>query len=51
MGGENFAKYLVQILGSLLFLGGGNIKQNKKQPHHSSKFDIGEKALPLGVLE
>jgi amidohydrolase len=49
MGGEDFAKYLVQIPGSLLFLGGGNIKQNKKQPHHSSKFDIDEKALPLGV--
>lgn len=49
MGGEDFAKYLMKIPGSLLFLGGGNAKENKKQPHHNSKFDIDEKALPLGV--
>lgn len=49
MGGEDFAKYLMQTPGSLLFLGGGNAKENKKQPHHNSKFDIDEKALPLGV--
>lgn len=49
MGGEDFAKYLVQTPGSLLFLGGGNAKEGKKYPQHSSKFDIDEKALPLGV--
>lgn len=49
MGGEDFAKYLMQTPGSLLFLGGGNTEENKKYPHHNSKFDIDEKALPLGV--
>lgn len=49
MGGEDFAKYLMQTPGSLLFLGGGNTEENKKNPHHNSKFDIDEKALPLGV--
>lgn len=49
MGGEDFAKYLVQTPGSLMFLGGGNVKEDKKYPHHNSRFDIDEKALPLGV--
>jgi len=45
MGGGDFAKYLMQTPGSLLFLGGGNAKEGKKHPHHSSKFEIDEKAF------
>jgi amidohydrolase len=46
MGGEDFAKYLLNIPGALMLLGAkveGNI-----HPHHSSKFVIDEKVLKTG---
>lgn len=47
MGGEDFAKYLVEIPGCFLLLGGAGEKGKVSQ--HSEKFDIDESALTLGV--
>lgn len=47
MGGEDFAKYLVEIPGCFLLLGGAGKKGKVSQ--HSEKFDIDESALKLGV--
>lgn len=47
MGGEDFAKYLINTPGRLLFLGGAG--KAGKFAQHSENFQIDEAALPLGV--
>lgn len=47
MGGEDFAKYLLNIPGCFLFLGGAGKKGKIAQ--HNEKFDIDEDALVLGI--
>jgi amidohydrolase len=46
MGGEDFAYYLQDVPGAFALLGMGD---NQPHPHHSARFDIDEKVLPLGV--
>ncbi len=46
MGGEDFAYYLQHVPGAFALLGIGD---DRPHPHHSSRFDIDERALPLGV--
>ncbi|HVN77300.1 MAG TPA: amidohydrolase [Thermoanaerobaculaceae bacterium] len=46
MGGEDFAYYLQRVPGAFAFLGIGD---GRVHPHHSARFDIDERALPLGV--
>lgn len=47
MGGEDFAKYLLNIPGCFLLLGGAGKKGKIAQ--HNEKFDIDEDALMLGI--
>ena len=47
MGGEDFAKYLLNIPGCFLLLGGAGKKGKIAQ--HNEKFDIDEDALVLGI--
>jgi amidohydrolase len=46
MGGEDFAYFLQQVPGAFAMLGMGD---NRPYPHHNARFDIDEKALPIGV--
>ena len=47
MGGEDFAKYLMNIPGVLMFLG---VKvDGEVYPHHNSRFMIDEKSLKIGA--
>jgi amidohydrolase len=46
MGGEDFAYYLHRVPGAFALLGIGD---DRPHPHHNARFDIDERALPLGV--
>lgn len=46
MGGEDFAYYLQRIPGAFAMLGTGD---DRPHPHHNARFDIDERALPIGV--
>jgi amidohydrolase len=46
MGGEDFAFYLQRVPGAFMMLGAGD---GMRYPHHSARFDIDERVLPLGV--
>jgi len=46
MGGEDFAFYLQRVPGAFAMLGIGD---NQPYPHHNARFDIDERALPIGV--
>ena len=46
MGGEDFAYYLQHVPGAFALLGMGDTLPN---PHHSARFDIDERMLPVGV--
>lgn len=46
MGGEDFAYYLEKVPGAFAFLGMGD---GRPYPHHNARFDMDERALPLGV--
>ena len=46
MGGEDFAYYLQRVPGAFALLGMGD---DRPHPHHSARFDIDERVLPLGV--
>ncbi len=46
MGGEDFAYYLQRVPGTFVMLGMGD---GHPYPHHSARFDIDERALPIGV--
>ncbi|XP_038984064.1 IAA-amino acid hydrolase ILR1-like 1 [Phoenix dactylifera] len=49
MGSEDFAFYLEQIPGSLLFIGTRNEKIGSIHPQHSPYYTIDEDALPIGA--
>jgi amidohydrolase len=49
MGGEDFAFYLQKVPGSFFRLGCKNEEKGMVHPFHSSRFDIDEDVLPLGV--
>ncbi|RLE56191.1 MAG: amidohydrolase [Candidatus Methanomethylicota archaeon] len=49
MGGEDFSFYLENVPGAFLELGTRNEKKGITAPHHNSRFDIDESALPYGV--
>ena len=46
MGGEDFAYFLQKVPGAFAMLGMGD---NRPYPHHNARFDIDERALPIGV--
>ena len=46
MGGEDFAYYLQRVPGAFVMLGMGD---GQPYPHHNARFDIDERALPIGV--
>ncbi len=46
MGGEDFAYYLQHVPGAFALLGMGDTLPH---PHHSARFDIDERMLPVGV--
>jgi amidohydrolase len=46
MGGEDFAYYLQRVPGAFAMLGIGD---GHPYPHHNARFDIDERALPIGV--
>jgi amidohydrolase len=46
MGGEDFAYFLQRVPGAFAMLGAGD---GMAHPHHSARFDIDERVLPLGV--
>lgn len=48
MGGEDFAYYAERIPAAYFFLGAGRPGQHAF-PHHHPRFDIDERALPLGI--
>jgi amidohydrolase len=49
MAAEDFAYYLQQIPGALMFIGAGNTERGIIYPHHHPRFDIDEQALAYGV--
>jgi len=49
MGGEDFSRYLQIVPGAFFRLGTCNPKKGTCVPQHSSKFDIDEDALPIGM--
>jgi amidohydrolase len=49
MGGEDFAFYLQKVPGSFFRLGCRNEGKGMVYPSHSSRYDIDEDVLPLGV--
>jgi amidohydrolase len=46
MGGEDFAYYVQRVPGAFAMLGMGD---GRPHPHHNARFDIDERALPIGV--
>jgi amidohydrolase len=46
MGGEDFAYYLQRVPGAFVLFGAGD---GMAHPHHNARFDIDERALPLGA--
>ena len=46
---EDFALFLQQRPGAMIFLGAGNAERGIVAPHHSPEFDIDEQALPMGA--
>jgi amidohydrolase len=49
MGGEDMSYFLERVPGCFFFLGTSNRERGLAHPHHSSRFDIDESALALGV--
>ena len=49
MGGEDMAYYLRHVPGCFFFLGAGNPEPGCNYAHHHPRFNIDERALPLGV--
>ena len=49
MGGEDFSAYQVHAPGCFFLVGAGNPARGITHPHHSSRFDIDEDALRLGL--
>ncbi|TGK39373.1 amidohydrolase [Leptospira gomenensis] len=49
MGGEDFSAFLMKVPGCYFFVGSGNETKGLIHPHHSSKFDIDEDSLSIGL--
>ncbi|TGK15379.1 amidohydrolase [Leptospira fluminis] len=49
MGGEDFSAFLMRVPGCYFFVGSQNESKGLVHPHHSSKFDFDESALPIGL--
>lgn len=49
MGGEDMAYYLREVPGCFFFLGAGNAEAGCSYAHHHPRFNVDERALPLGV--
>jgi len=47
--GEDMSVFLNRVPGCFLFVGSRNRAKGLDQPHHSSRFDFDEAALPIGV--
>ncbi len=49
MGGEDFSAFLDRVPGCYFFVGSRNPDKGFIHPHHNSKFDFDESALPIGL--
>jgi metal-dependent amidase/aminoacylase/carboxypeptidase family protein len=49
LGGEDFAFFLQRLPGCFAWVGCGNAEKGIDAPHHSSRFDIDEEAMVIGV--
>nr|HID13648.1 amidohydrolase [Anaerolineae bacterium] len=49
MGSEDAAFFMQEVPGCYFFLGSANVERGLNAPHHNSRFDFDEDALPLGV--
>ena len=49
MGAEDFACYLEKVPGAFIFLGSRGATARTRANHHSPRFDIDERVLPLGT--
>ena len=49
MGVESFAYFASKVPGCFYYVGTGNSKKNTTKPAHSSKFNIDEEALKIGI--
>ncbi len=49
MGGEDFSAFLDKVPGCYFFVGSRNSEKGFISPHHNSKFDFDEDALPIGL--
>ncbi|MBI3857967.1 MAG: amidohydrolase [Planctomycetes bacterium] len=49
MGAEDMSLVLQEVPGCYFFLGSMNLRKGLVHPHHSSRFNFDEAALPLGV--
>ncbi|MFQ6101015.1 MAG: M20 family metallopeptidase [Anaerolineae bacterium] len=49
MGSEDAAFFIQEVPGCYFFLGSANAERGLDAPHHNSRFDFDEGALPLGV--
>lgn len=49
MGGEDFSAFLDRVPGCYFFVGSRNQERGFIHPHHNSKFDFDEDALPIGL--
>ncbi|MCI0341674.1 MAG: amidohydrolase [Planctomycetales bacterium] len=49
LGGEDMAFVLQKVPGCYFFVGTANGEKGASAPHHSSRFDIDEDALPIGA--
>ncbi len=49
MGGEDMSYYLNEVPGCFIFVGSANDSKGLNHSHHSSRFNIDEEALPIGV--
>jgi amidohydrolase len=47
MGGEDFASVLAAVPGCFFFVGSAGAEE--AYPHHHPRFDVDERALPLGL--
>lgn len=49
LGGEDMSFFLERVPGCFFFVGSNNPARGLVHPHHSSRFDVDEDALPVGM--
>jgi len=49
LGGEDFAFFLEEVPGCFVFVGSSNEEKGLTHPHHSARFNIDEKVIPIAV--